>query len=411
MAVLVTLATMFTSSASPAGPKTERLVFPLHPKHNHASCIVECPNGDLLVCWYRGSGERTADDVAIMGARLRKGRSEWTPAFVMADTPGFPDCNPTMLVDEDKRLWLFWPVILDNQWESALLRYAMSTDYQRHAGAPRWTDQGVVLLKPGSEFTDKVRSELEGVWEPYARAASDADRARLREYLQDRLSAAGTKLRMRLGWMPRPHPVIFDGRLYLPLYSDLFDFSLIAYSDDKGKTWQVSEPIVGPGNVQPSLARRRDGTLVAYFRDNGPPPQRVMLSTSADRGRTWTTPMDMDLPDPGAGLEVLVLRSGLWVLVNNDTESGRHSLALTLSEDEGRSWTKKVHLEHDTPGPDGGSYSYPSIIQTRDGLIHVTYTYTPNAQDRARLGSGKSIKHVTFTEEWLKGTAKPLARQ
>ena len=45
------------------------LIFPLEHWHNHASCIVECPNGDLLVCWFHGSGERTADDVKIEGAR------------------------------------------------------------------------------------------------------------------------------------------------------------------------------------------------------------------------------------------------------------------------------------------------------------------------------------------------------
>jgi hypothetical protein len=49
------------------------LVFPLHDKHNHAPGIVECRNGDLLVSWYRGSGERTSDDVAVFGARQRKG--------------------------------------------------------------------------------------------------------------------------------------------------------------------------------------------------------------------------------------------------------------------------------------------------------------------------------------------------
>ena len=45
------------------------LIFPLEHWHNHGSCIVECPNGDLLVCWYHGSGERTADDVLVLGAR------------------------------------------------------------------------------------------------------------------------------------------------------------------------------------------------------------------------------------------------------------------------------------------------------------------------------------------------------
>src|SRR5438552_13378144 len=71
------------------------LVFPLNPRHNHASGIVECPNGDLLISWYRGSGERNADDVAVYGARRRHGAKNWSAPFVMADTPGFPDCNTT----------------------------------------------------------------------------------------------------------------------------------------------------------------------------------------------------------------------------------------------------------------------------------------------------------------------------
>src|SRR6476619_757784 len=78
---------------------TAELVFPLHPKHNHAPGIVECPNGDLLVSWYRGSGERSADDVAVYGARRKAGSDKWSDAFLMADTPGFPDCNTTMFVD------------------------------------------------------------------------------------------------------------------------------------------------------------------------------------------------------------------------------------------------------------------------------------------------------------------------
>src|SRR5712672_2851288 len=69
------------------------LIFPLENWHNHASTIVECPNGDLLVCWFHGSGERTADDVKIEGARLRKGSHQWSPRFTMADTPDLPDGN------------------------------------------------------------------------------------------------------------------------------------------------------------------------------------------------------------------------------------------------------------------------------------------------------------------------------
>src|SRR5438094_8988563 len=98
---------------------TAELVFPLHPKHNHAPGIVEGPNGDLLVSWYRGSGERSADDVAVYGAWRKKGAA-WGEAFVMADRRGFPDCNTCMMIDGRGRLWLFLPTILANTWESCL---------------------------------------------------------------------------------------------------------------------------------------------------------------------------------------------------------------------------------------------------------------------------------------------------
>src|SRR5215467_13421613 len=69
------------------------LIFPLEHWHNHASCIVEAPNGDLIVCWFHGSGERTADDVKIEGSRKKRGAQIWSPRFTMADTPGYPDTN------------------------------------------------------------------------------------------------------------------------------------------------------------------------------------------------------------------------------------------------------------------------------------------------------------------------------
>src|SRR5688572_8952823 len=83
-----------TAVAEDAAPKhSSELIFPLEHKHNHGSGIVECPNGDLLVSWYRGSGERSADDVAVYGARKKAGSSEWSEMFVMDDIAGYPDCN------------------------------------------------------------------------------------------------------------------------------------------------------------------------------------------------------------------------------------------------------------------------------------------------------------------------------
>src|SRR5437868_9211502 len=99
------------------------IIFPAEKWHNHASSIVELPNGDLFVTWYHGSGERQADDVVIEGARKVAGETTWRPRFLLADTPGFPDTNPALFLDNTKRLWLLWPVIIANQWETALMRY------------------------------------------------------------------------------------------------------------------------------------------------------------------------------------------------------------------------------------------------------------------------------------------------
>ena len=104
---------------------TSELIFPLEHWHNHASMIVELPGGDLLVCWFHGSGERTADDVVVRGARLRKGSTSWSAPFLLADTPGSPDANPTMFLDPKKRLWLMWPTILANEWHTALMKYKL----------------------------------------------------------------------------------------------------------------------------------------------------------------------------------------------------------------------------------------------------------------------------------------------
>jgi hypothetical protein len=123
-------------------------IFPLEHWHNHASMIVELPGGDLLVCWFYGSGERTADDVVVRGARLRKGSHTGSEPFLLADTPGYPDTNATMFVDPKERLWLLWPTILANEWHTALMKYKISSSYGGD-GAPRW-DVSEVLQRPGA---------------------------------------------------------------------------------------------------------------------------------------------------------------------------------------------------------------------------------------------------------------------
>lgn len=375
-----------TIAAAFAGPQySGELIFPLEHWHNHSSSIVELPNGDFLVCWFHGSGEREADDVLIQAARWNKTTGKWSEPFVLADTPGFPETNPVLFIDSRQRLFFFWPLIIAHQWETALMKYRISTDYQQTSGPPRWEHQDNIVLIPKN-----IVERTEAVFGKDAKGSGrDAEHAtRVIEHSKDEYFS-------RMGWFTRTHPLeLPSGRILLPMYSDGFSFGIMAISDDHGYTWNASEPIVGDGCIQPSVVRKKDGTLVAYLRDNGPPPKRAQISFSKDDGVSWTPARDTDIPNPGVSLEVIRLRDGDWIMVFNDIESGRYSLAAAISDDEGATWRWKRHLDGDPAHPGKNQYHYPSVIQARDGLIHVTYSYF--------VPEGKAIKHVRFNEEWVK---------
>lgn len=369
--------------ATAAPQYSSELVFPHHPQHNHAPGIVELPDGDLLASWYRGSGERTADDVAVYGARKTKGESKWSDAFVMADTPGFPDCNTAMMIDRKNRLWLFWPTIIANTWESCLTNYCVSKDYTG-AGTPKWEQSGLILLKP-ADFSSEAEAELKKLLAKRDTVVSDGWRDELpfdRKKIQN-------KLYQRIGWQPRCKPTMLpSGRILFPLYSDTFSLSIMAISDDDGKTWYASKPLLGFGAIQPAVLRRNNGELVAYMRENGI-LQRIRMSTSKDDGLTWGPVVATDMPNPGSGLDGVRLANGNWILVYNDTTTGRNRLIASISDDEGKTWKWKRHLEKEAKG----SYHYPCVIQARDGTIHAIYSYF--------VEGGKSMKHAAFNEAWV----------
>lgn len=382
--VAILLLVLLAGSARAGEPTfSSRAIFPAEPKHNHASCVVELPNGDLLAVWYNGTGERQADDVKIQGARLRKGQARWGPRFTMADTPGYPDCNPALFAAPDRTLWLFWPTILDHRWEGALLKFAMAKTLPDD-GPPDWSREGVLHITPVG-FDAAMDAALKDLGGAKVRL-DESSFARISERSKDLLY-------QRLGWMPRVHPTVLpSGRWLLPLYSDTFSASIIAISDDRGASWRPSRPLIGFGNIQPSLVRKDDGTLVAFMRDNGP-HRRIRLSTSNDDGATWGPVADSPLPNPGAGIEAIRLANGHWALAYNDLPRGRHSLAVSISDDEGTTWKWTRHLEKQPPGQ--GSFHYPSMIQASDGSLHVTYTHggTP---------AGSTIQHAHFVEEWVR---------
>jgi len=131
------------------------------------------------------------------------------------------------------------------------------------------------------------------------------------------------------------HPYVLDGtRLSSALLRRL---QLLADGDHRrlGATWHTSSPLVGAGNIQPSLVRRRTNTRRLHAR------QRAGAEAAAhqpiERPReTWSSVEDSALPNPGSGAEVRGLANGRWILVYNDLEQGRYSLAVSLSRTKAR---------------------------------------------------------------------------
>ncbi len=174
-------------------------IFAANPKHNHASCVVQTKDGSLLAAWYSGSGERKSDDVVIEGAWLTPGESAWAPKFLLADTPGYPDCNPALFAAPDQSLWLFWPTILDHRWEGALLKFARSQPEPPPRAPIKWTQTGVVHVTPKG-FADDMKLAVT--------ALSTAEKSRHGPYLQKEEERSRDELYQRLGWMPRVHPLV-----------------------------------------------------------------------------------------------------------------------------------------------------------------------------------------------------------
>lgn len=68
--------------------------------------------------------------------------------------------------------------------------------------------------------------------------------------------------------------------------------------------------------------------------------------------------------------DAVTLKKGGHVLIYNHTTKGRTPLNLAIANDDSLVWSPLLTLETDP-----GEYSYPAIIQTADGNLHMTYTW------------------------------------
>jgi predicted neuraminidase len=141
------------------------------------------------------------------------------------------------------------------------------------------------------------------------------------------------------------------------------------WTPDLGTTWERTGPLNDgslPGLIQPTILRWPSGRTQILCRSR---QTRIYESWMGEKWRVWKPLTATSLPNPNSAIDAVMLKDGRGLLVYNHTDNARSPLNVAVSPD-GIHWQAAAVLENEP-----GEYSYPAVIQSRDGLVHITYTW------------------------------------
>ena len=349
----------------------------------HSASIVETTKGDLVCTYFGGTKERNPD-VCIWVSRKPKGSKTWTAPQMVADGVEFKPLKPnpegkvSQVTTPQKPAFnaQFMPIPEWASWKTNRGEAAVGDNYREACWNP------VLYQVPGGELQlyFKIGPNVAG-WKGWVCRSKDGGKTwSRREPLPDGIYGP-----------IKNKPVLSAGRLISPTSDERDGWKLyFEYSDDMGKTWKRSpfvEADPGVKAIQPSIIFLPDGRLQAVCRTRS---RHVGVTFSSDNGETWSKLQLIDTPNNNSGLDAVTLQDGSFAMICNhwpiepDKEKGARTPLALLKSKDGIHWEHWMTLE-DSPI---SQYSYPSIIQTRDGHIHIVYTWR-----RER------IKHVEVSME------------
>lgn len=323
----------------------------------HSASIAETPQGDLVATYFGGTKERNPD-VCIWVSRKPKGAAEWTAPVQVADG--------IISATERKACWN--PVLFQMPGKKGELLLF----YKVGKNVADWKAY-IIRSKDGGKTWSKPEAMPEGFLGPSKNKP---------EYVDGRIicpsSTEGSG-----GW--RIHFEISDDgghtwRKVGPVEAELsvptqFRKPGAANTDDM----EAGEAIEGEGAkpiycIQPSILRHKDGRLQVVCRTRN---AKIATSWSSDNGETWSKVTLLDIESNNSGIDAVTLKDGRHVMVYNNFETipgtpkgARTPLSVALSDD-GIHWQHVITLE-DSPV---SQYSYPAVIQGKDGKVHVVYTW------------------------------------
>jgi alpha-L-fucosidase len=303
-------------------------------KECHASTIAETSHGSLLAAWFGGTHENNKD-VEIWISTNQNGRWSAPQSVangIISDSERYACWNPVLFQTTEGTISLYYKVGLSPvKWWGMVI----------HS-----TDEGKTWSRP-ERLPDGILGPIKN-----------------------------KPIKLASGVILSPSSIETESREW---------HAHVERSTDNGKSWEKID--MDPQNpakvIQPTLLTYPGGKIQALLRSN---QNCIMESWSADEGKTWTPLTKLSLLNPNSGIDGVTLKSGIQALIYNPTISGkewsngRSKLNIAVSID-GNTWKDLLKLEDQATG----EFSYPAIIQTSDGLVHIVYTY-----------NRKTIKHVVL---------------
>jgi alpha-L-fucosidase len=306
-------------------------------KECHASTIVELSKGKLMASWFGGTRESNPD-VTIWVSFYEN--NKWNDPLSIADgivndTLRYPCWNPVLFKTREGKLFLFYKVGKNPRTWWGMMIFSL--------------DDGKTWSKP-----EKLPENI-------------------------------------LGAIKNKPIQLENGDILHPSSTESLDEKTwhihLERCDKNGQNW-VKIPIQNDsfGLIQPTILRysKKKLQLLSRSRQN-----KVVQNWSFDNGKTWSSPTMTNLANPNSGIDGVTLKNGLQALVYNplpkgkEWSNGRNKLVVAVSKD-GINWTDVHTLEDEKTG----EFSYPAIIQSADGLVHITYTL-----------NRKNIKYVVLSIE------------
>jgi predicted neuraminidase len=301
----------------------------------HASTIIENRNG-LIAAWFGGTAERNPD-VGIWISHFTKG--VWSKPVEVANG-----------IQHKNKRYPCWNPVLYNAGKEILLFFKVGPS-------------------PSAWWGELIKSDDNGkTWSRAYRLPEDI-----------------------LGPIKNKPVLLDDGELLCPSSTENDGWRVhMEITSDNGLKWEKT-PSLNEKDIraiQPTLLMHPEGKIQLLCRSSG---SWILTSWSEDNGRTWSGLSPTILPNPNSGIDAVTLKDGRQLVVYNHLTKGRNILNVAVSKN-GTDWEAAALLENDRTGTE---FSYPAVIQTDDGLIHITYTW-----------NRKQIKHVVIDAERI--LSKPL---